>query len=86
MISDTNVRRIDPELEPFISMFPQTNLDDPTAARRQLAELSARAPAPDLDGTKVEDRMAPGTPQVPVRIYRPDGPRARSCGCTAAAS
>jgi acetyl esterase/lipase len=74
MASNTiSAARIDPELEPFIAMFPRTDLNDPVTARRKLAELSARAPAPDIDGMEIEDRMVPATPAVPVRIYRPRG-------------
>jgi acetyl esterase len=65
--------RIDRELEPFISMFPRADLNDPIAARTKLAELSAKAPAPDVQGMKIEDRTVPAHPNVPVRIYRPDG-------------
>jgi acetyl esterase/lipase len=71
MISNTRVARVDRELEPFISMFPRADLNDPVAAREKLAELSAKAPAPDIQGMKIEDRMVPATPNVPVRIYRP---------------
>jgi hypothetical protein len=52
-------------------MFPRADLNDPVAAREKLAELSAKAPAPDIQGMKIEDRMVPATPNVPVRIYRP---------------
>ena len=38
---------MDPELQPFLSLFPKAELDDPVAARRRLAELSAAVPAPD---------------------------------------
>ena len=71
MTSNTRVARVDRELEPFISMFPAAELNDPVSARRKLAELSARAPAPDIKGMKIEDRAVPADPDVPVRIYRP---------------
>ena len=48
-------------------------LNDPITARKTLAELSAKAPAPDLQGMQIEDRTVPAKPDVPVRIYRPLG-------------
>src|SRR3954465_2035688 len=73
MISSVGVVRVDRELEPFISMFPKADLNDPIAARQKLAELSAKAPAPDVTGMEIEDRTVPATPDVPVRVYRPHG-------------
>jgi acetyl esterase len=73
MISSVGVVRVDRELEPFISMFPKADLNDPIAARQTLAELSAKAPAPDVTQMEIEDRTVPATPDVPVRIYRPHG-------------
>jgi acetyl esterase len=73
MISNTGVARVDRELEPFLSMFPPADLNDPITARKKLAELSAKAPVPDIKDMKVEDRTVPATPNVPVRIYRPQG-------------
>ena len=64
-------REMDPELVPFIPMFPPADLSDPVTARRNLAEGSARMPAPDIGGLEVENRMVPSDPAVPVRIYRP---------------
>ena len=61
---------IDPELEPFISSFPSADLDDPIAARQNLARLSGAAPAPDTSGMEIENRTVPANPDVPVRIYR----------------
>jgi acetyl esterase/lipase len=72
-MNSTTVARVDRELEPFISMFPPAALDDPIAARKRLAELSARAPAPDVQGMQIDDRTVPAHPDVPVRIYRPHG-------------
>ena len=71
MMQNTIVTRLDRQLEPFVSMFPRADLNDPIAARKKLAELSARAAAPDVQGMEIEDRTVPGTPDVPVRIYRP---------------
>ena len=73
--TNTIVGRLDRELEPFISMFPRADLDDPITARRTLADLSARATAPDIRGMEIEDRIVPATPDVPVRVYRPHGAR-----------
>ena len=73
MTSHTIVARVDRELEPFISMFPRAELNDPITARKKLAELSAKAPAPDIHGMEIEDRTVPANPSVPVRIYRPQG-------------
>jgi acetyl esterase/lipase len=54
-------------------MFPRADLNDPIAAREKLAELSAKAAAPDVQGMVIEDRTVPATPNVPVRVYRPRG-------------
>src|SRR4051812_10232742 len=71
MTNSMSVVRIDPELEPFISMFPKADLNDPITARQKLAELSAKAPALDFKDMQITDRAVPATPDVPVRIYRP---------------
>ncbi len=63
--------RLDSELEPFLGSFPPASLSDPVTAREQLAALAAVAPAPDTTGMEIEDRVVPGHPSVPVRIYRP---------------
>lgn len=62
---------MDPELEPFVHLFPRADLTDPVAARKGLAELAAGAPPLDVPGMEIEDRVLPGDPGVPVRIYRP---------------
>jgi len=62
---------IDPELEPFLALFPPADLTDPVAARKNLAALAAAAPAPGTAGMEIEDRTVPANPDVPVRIYRP---------------
>lgn len=66
---------VDPELEAAISIFPPADLSDPITARRTLAELAARAPAPDTAGMRIEDRTIRADPDVPVRIYRPRNPQ-----------
>jgi acetyl esterase len=62
---------IDPELEPFLSLFPPADLSDPVTARKNLAELAASVPAPDTADMEIEDRTVPADPDVAVRIYRP---------------
>lgn len=44
MISNTRFARVDPELQPFVSMFPRAELNDPiTRARNVLSpEVSQR--------------------------------------------
>jgi acetyl esterase len=71
MTSNLKMGQMDPELEPFIPLFPAAQLTDPITARKKLAELSAAAPAPDVSRMKIENRIVPGDPDVPVRIYRP---------------
>jgi acetyl esterase len=61
---------MDPELEPFLLLFPPADLTDPAAARKNLAELAASVPT-DTTGIEIEDRTVPGDPDVAVRIYRP---------------
>ena len=56
---------MDPELEPFIPLFPPADLSDPDTARKHLAELTRAAPAPDT--TELE-------------IDGPDGARGPGCG------
>ena len=65
------MERMDPELEAFIPFFPKAELTDVAKERAFLAELAAGIPA-ETDGMEVEDRLVPGNPDVPVRIYRPD--------------
>ena len=69
-IADMNMN-IDPELEPFLSLFPPADLSDPVTARKNLAELAASVPARETTGMEIEDRTVPADPDVTVRIYRP---------------
>jgi acetyl esterase/lipase len=62
---------MDPELEPFLPLVPRAELSDPATARRNLAELSASIPVPDVPDMVVEDRTVPAEPDVDVRLYRP---------------
>ncbi len=66
---------IDPELTPWLAMLPQgTTFDDPAKARAGMHEMRAHLPAytPPVPMT-VEDVLVPGSPDVPVRVYRPTG-------------
>jgi acetyl esterase len=71
MNSNVATDRIDPELRPFLGLFPPADLTDPVLARRSLADLAAAASAPAVPGMDIEDLTVPGDPRVPVRIYRP---------------
>jgi acetyl esterase len=62
---------MDPELEPFVPLFPAADLADPVTARQKLAELSRAASAPDVAALTIEDRTVRADPDVAVRIYRP---------------
>jgi acetyl esterase/lipase len=62
---------MDPELEPFLSLFPSADLTDPVTARKDLAALAASVPAIDTADMQIEDRTVPADPEVAVRIYRP---------------
>src|SRR5512132_4688875 len=62
---------MDPELEPFLSLFPSADLTDPITARKNLAALAASVPTIDTADMQIEDRTVPADPHVPVRIYRP---------------
>lgn len=62
---------MDPQLRPFIPMFPNDDLSDPARARKHYAEMVASLPPPDTTDLGIEDRTVPADPPVPVRIYRP---------------
>jgi acetyl esterase len=64
---------MDLELEAFIPLVPRLDLTDPAAARKNVAERAAAAPVPVIAGVEIEDRTVPARPDVPVRIYRPNG-------------
>ncbi|WP_418768658.1 alpha/beta hydrolase [Mycobacterium neumannii] len=72
---------MDPELEAFLALFPKADLTDPVEERKNFAALAAAIPVPAVDGLDVEDRTVPATPDVPVRIYRPQGARAAIVWC-----
>ncbi len=71
MSTSATTARMDPELEPFIPLFPPAELADPAAARKSLAQLAAAAPPADATGIDIDDVAVPADPDVPVRIYRP---------------
>lgn len=62
---------MNPELEAFLPLLPDTDLTDPVPARQGLAQLAAAVPAPDVPTMAIEDHTVPADPAVPVRIYRP---------------
>lgn len=62
---------MDPELEAFVPLFPDTDLSDPVTARKKFAALAAALPPPDTSNLTVEDHLVPAGPDVPVRVYRP---------------
>lgn len=66
---------MDPELEAFVPLLVKADLTDPIADRKNYAERAAAAPTPDTTGIEIEDRTVPAHPDVPVRIYRPNGAR-----------
>ncbi len=65
----------DPELQPFVTMFPASNLKDPAAARAGLDQMVAQMQsAVDVSGLDIIDQLIPGAidgPELPVRIYTP---------------
>jgi acetyl esterase/lipase len=71
----------DPELAPAVAALPVTDLDDLDAARAEATDLRDRLPLPDTGGMLVEDvlapsELAPGAPDVHLRVYRPERPAA----------
>jgi acetyl esterase/lipase len=69
--------RYDPELQPIIDLLPAMSIEDIAEGRRQLDEIvSALNLDVDTTGLTISDELAPGptdAPDVPVRVYRPDG-------------
>jgi acetyl esterase len=62
---------VNPELEAFLPLIPELDLNDPVAARTKYAEQAAAKPAWDDADMEIEDRTVTADPDVPVRIYRP---------------
>jgi acetyl esterase/lipase len=67
----------DPELQPFVELFPYSEITDLAAARQRTAALVEPMNAMvDTTGITVTDAKVPGhdgSPNVPVRIYAPEG-------------
>lgn len=70
----------DPELAPMLEFLPDTeslDISDPVKSRAGFEELIATMNAElDSSGVEVENRNIPGpqgAPEVPVRIYTPEG-------------
>jgi acetyl esterase/lipase len=72
-------RRYDPEIQPLIPMLPvESDWSDMPRARVEMVEMIASmlGSLPLPEGVAWDDRMVPGpagAPEVPVRIYRPEG-------------
>jgi acetyl esterase/lipase len=72
-------RRYDPELAPLIPVLPVVaDWSDMPAARADMLEMLGRmfGQQPEPEGVVYHDRTIPGpakAPDVPVRVYRPDG-------------
>ena len=69
----------DPELAPLLEFLPDASLgiEDPEAARAAFLQLISQFNADiDLSGIDIDSRAIPGpegAPEVPVRIYSPEG-------------
>jgi acetyl esterase/lipase len=73
--------RVDPQIRAALDSIPRLDLADITLARRERAELAARAAARQAPPPTVrtDDRLVPGhagDPDVLVRIHRPVAPTA----------
>ncbi|MEX5711769.1 alpha/beta hydrolase [Parafrankia sp. FMc6] len=67
--------RFDPELAAVVPMLPQPDLTDLAGFRALLAEFQ-HARRVDATGVDVQDLHVPGppdAPEVPIRVYRPQG-------------
>lgn len=67
---------MDPELAAGLPYVPDPDFADVDGARAVFDELLARIPPPKLDGVRFEERHIPGAaggPDVPVRIFAPEG-------------
>lgn len=60
---------IDPELEPFLPLFPPADLSDPASARKKLAELTRATPV--VTELEIWDATVRADSEVAVRLYRP---------------
>jgi acetyl esterase len=67
---------VDPELAAALPYLPQLPFSDLAGSRAAFDDLVSQLPPPDLSGVRLEERTVPGpagAPDVPVRIFRPDG-------------
>jgi len=62
---------VDHELAAVVPLIPDLPFDELDRTRRTLADLIGGLPA-DLSGVIVEDRLVPGAPDIPVRIFTPE--------------
>lgn len=78
--ADAWARRIDPEVAAVLDLVPQLDLTDIPVARRERAQLAARAAAGHVPppSVRTEDRRVPGwpdgEPDVIVRWHQPTEP------------
>jgi len=67
----------DSELAPMLEFLPPVGMDDPVAARTAFSSMAAQMNAElDTSGVTITDRDIPGpagAPDVPIRIYSPEG-------------
>ncbi|HEY4022638.1 MAG TPA: alpha/beta hydrolase [Pseudonocardiaceae bacterium] len=69
----------DPELAPWATMLPQTDLSDVAAMRATVLANACRVPVQEMPADiAIRDVAVPGpagAPEVPVRVYAPTGRR-----------
>ena len=76
-VAEAWARRIDPEIRPVLDLVPRLDLIDIPTARRERAELAARASAGHVPPAfvRTEARRIPGwpegEPEVVVRVHEP---------------
>jgi acetyl esterase/lipase len=73
---------IDPEFEPFLSLFPRLDLSDIAQARAELAAMVEAAGVPDTIGVSVREVNVAADEQLPsvrVRIYEPESRISAGC-------
>ncbi|MDP5064811.1 MAG: hypothetical protein NWQ24_09030, partial [Haliea sp.] len=68
---------IDPELRPILDFLPPFDLSSPATMRATMDAIIGPMNAElDTSGVTIKDHAAPGingAPDVPVRVYQPDG-------------
>jgi acetyl esterase len=69
--------KYDPELADIVALLPQSSFENPAAMRAESrSAIAAFLGEPDESGVVIENRNIPGPegePDVPVRIYQPEG-------------